>query len=65
MRTVPVGRGVEAQAAEHALVEVVLDDLERRRRRSGEDVDRADLGQLGGQRGVARDGVVDLDVDEE
>src|SRR5690606_8929785 len=31
----------------------------------GEDVDRADLGQLGGQRRVVGDRVVDLDVDKQ
>ena len=46
-----VRRGVEAQLAEHALVEVVLDDLDAASFRR-EDVDRADLLELARQLGV-------------
>ena len=43
--TAPARRGVEAQTAEHALVEVLLDDLERAAGVLGEDVDGARLGR--------------------
>ena len=58
------GRRLDAELAEHALVEVLLDELDRP---SGvaEDVDRADLLELRRQLGVAGDRVVDLDVDED
>src|SRR6476659_4924915 len=56
-------RRVQAQAAQHALVEVVLLDGDAAAA-DGVDVDRADLGERRGQRGVAGDGVVDLDRDE-
>jgi N-succinyldiaminopimelate aminotransferase len=59
------GRGrVEAQAAEHALVDVALHDLHVAV--AGRvDVDGADLLELGGDRRVARDLVGDLDADED
>ena len=43
--TVPGGAASRQRLAEHALVEVLLDDLAARRRRLREDVDRADLGR--------------------
>src|SRR5512147_2586308 len=59
-----VGRGrVDAQAAEHALVDVARDDLHAAAV-VAEDVDGADLGQLGGDGRVGGDRVVDLDADE-
>src|SRR5215216_1586575 len=42
-----LGRGLDAQPAEHALVEVSLDDFERPLVACRVDVDWADLGQLG------------------
>src|SRR4051812_22077577 len=58
------GRGrVDAEAAQHALVEVALHDVDAAVL-VGVDVDRADLGQLGRDRCVADDLVVDLDADE-
>src|SRR6476660_2278732 len=55
--------GVQAKAAEDALVEVLLDDLEAVL--GLVDVNRADLGELGRERLVAGDRVVDLDADED
>src|SRR5215475_3036748 len=59
-----VGGGVNAQPAQDALVDIALDDLH-----AGvagrEDVDRADLGELRRERGVARHAVEDLDADED
>src|ERR1700685_125433 len=57
-------RGVHAQLAEDALVEVLAHDLEALLA-GAEDVDGTDLGELGGELGIARDRFVDLDVDEE
>src|SRR5215218_4526916 len=58
------GRGVEAESAEHALVDVLVDDGDLAAL-LGVDVDRADLGQLACQRRVVADLVRDLDVDED
>ena len=58
------GCGLDAEIAEHALVEVLPDDCDLAVL-VGEDVDRADLLELRGQLGVARDLVGDLDVDED
>src|ERR1700727_1158245 len=60
-----VRRGVEAEAAEHALVEVLLDQLERAVCGLRVDVDRARLGQLLRKPRVGRRCVVDFDCDEE
>src|SRR5262249_32246070 len=57
-------RRFDAQVAEGALVEVVLDDLEGAARGLLEDVDRAHLAQLLRERRVGSDGRVDRDVDE-
>src|SRR3954453_12729124 len=46
-----VRRGMPAQLAEHALVEVLLHDLDAAILALGVDVDGADLGQLRGERG--------------
>src|SRR5688572_7735377 len=56
-------RRVEAQPAEDALVDVLVDDLHAGVR-PGVDVDRARLLEPAPQVGVAGDGVVDLDPDE-
>src|SRR6476646_974210 len=55
-----VGRGVDAEVAEDALVAVLVDDLNRA---TGvlEDVDGADFLQLGGEGGIVADRVIDLD----
>src|SRR4051794_40956221 len=58
-------RGLDAQLAEHAFVEVLVDDLERVLFGDGVDVDGADLGELGRHLRVRRDGVVDLNCDEQ
>src|SRR5215208_4385802 len=58
-----IGGGVEAQAAEHALVEVLLDE-DRVAAFDGIDVDGADLREPGRDGGVLGDGVVDLHADE-
>src|SRR3954452_7250435 len=55
--------GVQAQPAQHALVQVLLRDLHAGLR-GDVDVDGAGLGQLRGQLGVAGDSVVDFDADE-
>src|SRR5205823_5779015 len=55
--------GLDAQVAEDALVEVLADDRDLAVL-VGEDVHRADFLELCSQLGIARDGVVDLDVDE-
>src|SRR5436189_77651 len=60
-----VGRRVEAQPAEHALVEVLLDQAQRPVVLLAVDVDRADLGELLRHLGVGGDDVVDLDGDEQ
>src|SRR6266851_1219225 len=60
-----LGRGVEAQAAEHAFVEVLLDDAQGAVVLLGVDVHGADLGELRRQLGVGGHGVVDLDGDEQ
>jgi hypothetical protein len=62
-RTGAVGGRVQAEPAEDALVDVLGDDLHPA---AGAcvDVDGAGLLQPAGQRGVARDSVVDLDADE-
>src|SRR3954452_23686438 len=59
----PRRRGVDAQRAQDALVDVVVDDLHALAGR-GEDVDRAGLLELLGQLAIALDGLVDLDPDE-
>src|SRR5262245_28472842 len=61
------GRGcLDAEVAEHALVEVLADDRDRAVALPDvEDVDGADLLQLGGQLWVVGDVVTDLDVDED
>src|SRR3954452_23012908 len=59
----PGRRRVDAQPAEDALVDVVVDDLDPLAGR-GEDVDRAGVLELGGELRIAGDGVVDLDADE-
>src|SRR3954449_6682568 len=58
------GAGFDAEAAEDALVDVLVDDLD------GAvgvfvDVDGADFLELGGDGGVVLDRVLDLDVDED
>src|SRR3954468_15092598 len=59
-----LGRGrVDAQAAEHALVDVALDDLDLAVG-VAVDVDRADLAELGGDGRVRDDLVGDFDPDE-
>src|SRR5205807_8892639 len=58
-------RGVDAQAAQHALVDVLLHDPQRAVVAHGVDVHGTYLGQLGGHGRVARDLVVDLDPDEQ
>src|SRR5207253_4047974 len=60
----PVRRGVEAQAAEHALVEVLLHDLEPVAVALGVDVDGAGFAEPGRKFGVGRGSVVDLHGDE-
>src|SRR4051812_9228454 len=60
----PGRRCLQAQAAQHALVEVLLDDLDARAGRHV-DVDRAGLLELAREGVVAGDGVVDLDPDEQ
>src|SRR5436190_10422551 len=57
-------RGVDAQPAEHALVEVLLDDPQPAVLH-GEDVDRTDLGELGRHGRVRGRFGRHLDVDEE
>src|SRR5205807_2664540 len=59
-----VGGGVEAQTAQHALVEVPLDDLERPVFSLRVDVHGAGLGEPARELGVGGRGVVDLDRDE-
>src|SRR4051794_15408961 len=59
----PWRRGVDAQRAEDALVDVVVDDLHALAGR-GEDVDRAGLLELLRELAVALDRLVDLDPDE-
>src|SRR3954464_9664007 len=59
----PGRRGVDAQRAEDALVDVVVDDLHALAG-PGEDVDRARLLELLAELRVAGDRVVDLDADE-
>src|SRR4051812_38664818 len=59
-----VGRCVEAELTEHALVEVLAHRLHAAVG-GGEDVHRADLLELSREVGVAGDRVVDLDVDED
>src|SRR5438270_11674854 len=56
--------GVEAQAAEDALVDVAPDDLDAAAVVLGEDVDGAGVGQRAGQLGIPAGLVVDLDRDE-
>jgi hypothetical protein len=58
------GRGVDAELAEDALVEVLLDDLEAPVA-AGEDVDRAGVLELLGELGVGADLLRHLDVDED
>src|SRR5829696_2727108 len=58
-------RRVEAELAQHALVDVLLDDLDGAVLTLRVDVDGADLGEPGGERGVLRRLVVDLDADED
>src|SRR5215216_1491167 len=60
----PVGSGIEAQLAQHALVEVLADDLDPAVL-GREDVDRAGLLELLREVGVAGDRGVHLDVDED
>src|SRR5207244_13350553 len=55
---------IYAELAEHALVEVLLDDLDAPVGLP-EDVDRANLLELPCDLGVIRDPVVDFDLDEE
>src|SRR5437763_16961098 len=56
----PLRRGLQAQLAEHALVEVLRDDLDPLLA-GVVDVDGADVGELGGDVAIARDRWVDLD----
>src|SRR3954452_18157929 len=60
----PGRRGLDAQPAQDALVEVLLHDRHAAVVADRVDVDRADLRQLARQLGVRDDGGVDLDVDE-
>src|SRR5205809_1828109 len=58
------GRGLDAELAQHALVQVLLDDAEIAVLLLREDVDRADLDELLRERRVGRDRRVHLHVDE-
>src|SRR3954447_11302915 len=57
-------RGLNAELAQRALVEVLLHDLHRAVGVLRVDVDRADLGELLRHRRIFRDRRVDLHVDE-
>src|SRR5262249_38705813 len=59
-----VGSGVQAQAAQDALVDVLLDDLQTAVA-GGEDVDGAGVSEPTCELGVLGCGVVDLDGDED
>src|SRR6185295_14666909 len=60
----PGGHRFDAQLAQHALVEVLLDDAEPAVLLLREDVDRTDFGQLLREGVIRRHSGVDLDVDE-
>src|ERR1700727_913428 len=63
IRTPPT-RGIETETAEHALVEIALDDLAPAVG-GREDVHGADLRELGRQRRIGGGGVLDFDRDED